>query len=171
MPKILPSLIFGAASGAAYRYIVRSQRKKRNENLNGQSVLVGVGSAALFYGVSSLISGQDNRIPDTGNSQNTPPSNQGTFPAIWYRSQADALYTAFWGSIIYEDDQAIERILKMVNNIADVNNLIAAYGIRGTGILIRDEYNLPQTITRYLDDSNRAEVNRVYNEKGINFQW
>lgn len=96
-----------------------------------------------------------------------------TFDAAVYNSLADSIEAAVWGGLlsVTEDDEAIFDALRKMKNLDDVKALIKAYGIRGEGIVLQEYYNLPQTITLYLDESYKNEINALYSQRGINYQF
>lgn len=95
--------------------------------------------------------------------------NNLTYNEAWYVQQADVIEQAVWGgSAFWEDDDAIESVLLMLNSDDDFIALSNAYGVRGRGVVLRDYYNLIQTIQEYLDDSNKEAVNQNYASKGMN---
>lgn len=96
-----------------------------------------------------------------------------SFDNAVYNSLADSIEAAVWGGLlsVNEDDEAIFDALRKMKNLDDVKALIKAYGIRGEGIVLQEYYNLPQTITLYLDSSYKNEINALYSQRGINYQF
>lgn len=96
-----------------------------------------------------------------------------TFDDSVYQTQADNIEAAVWGGLLSltEDDAAIFDALNKMQNIDDVKRLIQVYGIRGEGIVLQEYYNLPQTITMYLDNDYKEQINSIYLQRGINFTW
>lgn len=96
-----------------------------------------------------------------------------TYDDSVYQTQADNIEAAVWGGLLSltEDDAAIFDALNKMQNIDDVKRLIQVYGIRGEGIVLQEYYNLPQTITMYLDNDYKEQINSIYLQKGINFTW
>lgn len=96
-----------------------------------------------------------------------------TYDDAVYSSLADQIQAAVWGSILdlTEDDEAMRDALLKMETLDDVKKLIVVYGVRGEGIVLQEYYNLPQTITKYLDTDYKQEVNAVYQQKGIQYQW
>lgn len=96
-----------------------------------------------------------------------------TYDDSVYQTQADNIEAAVWGGLLSltEDDAAIFDALNKMQNIDDVKRLIQVYGIRGEGIVLQEYYNLPQTITMYLDNDYKEQINAIYLQRGINFTW
>lgn len=96
-----------------------------------------------------------------------------TYDDSVYQTQADNIEAAVWGGLLSltEDDAAIFDALNKMQNIDDVKRLIQVYGIRGEGIVLQEYYNLPQTITMYLDNDYKEQLNSIYLQRGINFTW
>lgn len=96
-----------------------------------------------------------------------------TFDDSVYQTQADNIEAAVWGGLLSltEDDAAIFDALNKMQNIDDVKRLIQVYGIRGEGLVLQEYYNLPQTITMYLDNDYKEQINAIYLQRGINFTW
>lgn len=91
-----------------------------------------------------------------------------SYPDNWYLQQADIIEQAVWaGSALWEDDDAIQNTLLMCMNDDDFYQLSNAYGVRGRGVVLRDYYNLQQTVQEYLDDDNKEAVNANYASKGM----
>lgn len=112
-----------------------------------------------------------------GTSQNIEvDTNQLTYPENQYKIFADAIFTAVWGDSVIaswtEDDEAIASILKQMRTTDDVYQLIRAYGVRYVGVLFNsDGGNLVTTVTEYLDNDLKKEVNETYTARGIDFIW
>jgi hypothetical protein len=96
-----------------------------------------------------------------------------TYDDSVYQTQADNIEAAVWGGVLEltEDDAAIFDALNKMQNIDDVKRLIQVYGIRGEGIVLQEYYNLPQTITIFLDNDYKEQINAIYLQRGINFFW
>jgi hypothetical protein len=96
-----------------------------------------------------------------------------TYDDTVYQTQADNIEAAVWGGLLSltEDDAAIFDALNKMQNIDDVKRLIQVYGIRGEGLVLQEYYNLPQTITMYLDNDYKDQINAIYLQRGINFTW
>jgi hypothetical protein len=96
-----------------------------------------------------------------------------TYDDSVYQTQADNIEAAVWGGLlsVTEDDAAIFDALNVMQNLDDVKKLIQVYGIRGEGLVLQEYYNLPQTITMYLDNDYKEQINAVYSQKGINFKF
>jgi len=111
----------------------------------------------------------------TGGSQEDVQVNKAnlTYDDIVYNGLADQIQSAVWGGVvdITEDDEAIFDALNKMENLDDVKRLIQVYGVRGEGIIIQEYYNLPVTITKYLDSDYKEQINSIYLQKGINYQW
>lgn len=100
------------------------------------------------------------------------PSNL-TYDDSVYQTQADNIEAAVWGGLlsVTEDDAAIFDALNVMQTLDDVKKLIQVYGIRGEGLVLQEYYNLPQTITMYLDNDYKEQINAVYSQRGINFKF
>ena len=96
-----------------------------------------------------------------------------TYDDTVYQTQADNIEAAVCGGLLSltEDDAAIFDALNKMQNIDDVKRLIQVYGIRGEGLVLQEYYNLPQTITMYLDNDYKDQINAIYLQRGINFTW
>lgn len=123
---------------------------------------------AVTEGVTDLFGAPENA--ETGGSENLPvDTNNLTYNESWYVQQADVIEQSVWaGSGLWEDDEAMEAVLVMLNTDDDFIALSNAYGVRGRGVVLRDYYNLIQTVQEYLDDSNKEAVNQNYAAKGMN---
>lgn len=96
-----------------------------------------------------------------------------TFDDSVYQTQADNIEAAVWGGLlsVTEDDAAIFDALNVMQTLDDVKKLIQVYGIRGEGLILQEYYNLPQTITMYLDSDYKEQINALYSQRGINFKF
>jgi hypothetical protein len=96
-----------------------------------------------------------------------------TYDDAVYQTQADNIEAAVWGGLlsVTEDDEAIFDALNKMQTLDDVKRLIQVYGIRGEGIILQEYYNLPQTITMYLDNDYKEQINSIYLQRGINFTF
>ncbi len=101
--------------------------------------------------------GCDNVQGMTWTKKNIQSFADGIEAALWYQ---------FYGTV--EDDLAVAAILKQMRSTGDITALICEYGVRGS---MEEKYNLPQSITSYLDEDLKAAVNLYYVGKGINWQW
>jgi hypothetical protein len=113
--------------------------------------------------------------PQGGGAQDDVVVNENnlTFDKAVYSSLADKIEAAVWGGVfsVTENDEAIFDALNQMKNLDDVKELIKIYGVRGEGILLQEYYNLPQTITLYLDDSYRNQINTLYLQRGIKYTF
>lgn len=96
-----------------------------------------------------------------------------SFDQSVYNSLADQIEAAVWGGIMAatEDDEAIFDALRKMKNLDDVKELIKAYGVRGEGIVLQEYYNLPQTITLFLDSDYKEQINSLYSQRGIKYTF
>jgi hypothetical protein len=134
-----------------------------------QKIGAGVGLFVIGRLVYKAFSTHD--IADTGNSQDLPVTGKLTYNEAMYRGLADGIQAAFWsGTGWTEDDTAIGTALKQMYTDADVQKLVSTYGARG-GFLLGSALNLPQTVTAYLDNDVKTEVNNDYQKKGIQYRW
>lgn len=110
-----------------------------------------------------------------GQTQEEVSVNAGnlTFDSAVYNSLADQIEAAVWGGLLSltEDDEVIFDALRKMKNLDDVKELIRVYGIRGEGVVLQEYYNLPQTITLYLDSDYKNQINALYSQRGINYQF
>lgn len=128
-----------------------------------------VGGAILYF----LLRRKDE---SGGTSENLDVDTSGlTYPENQYKILADSIEAYVWGSGVLpsftEDDAAIGEALKSMMTLDDIYFLIEKYGRRNAGIFIREGGNLVQTITEYLDEDIKNEVNQVYQARGLNFFW
>lgn len=158
------ALLIGAGAYAASRVL---NKKKGTE---GISVAIGAGAALLSYVVSSI----GDKSGGTSQDIVSNPAKL-TYPKNQYKAFADAIEDAIWGNSIlpqiWENDDAIAAVLLEMQNIDDVYELISAYGKRYVGMFIQEGGNLVQTVSRYLDDDLKRDVNNAYQQKSINFRW
>jgi hypothetical protein len=98
-----------------------------------------------------------------------------TYPKNDYKIWADTLEAFIWGTSIMgvfsEDDEGIGEILILMHNDNDIAQLIKDYGIRTTGILLKEGGNLVESIATYLDQDVKEVVNIEYEARGIKFRW
>ena len=94
-----------------------------------------------------------------------------TYNTSQYKLLADAIEAAVWSSVWTEDDAEFAEALKACWTDDDVTKLICEYGVRGRGLLIKEHYNLPQTVEQFLDDGDKEDVNTLYNERGMTIYW
>jgi len=142
------------------------------KNNNAPWIVGGIVGAIILYNV--LTSDESGGISDT--SDNTKPDKSNlTYLVGAYDIWADEIEAAIYGGYaivsLWEDDTAIAFVLKQMETIDDVYQLIRAYGRRYVGVFISDGGNLPQAVTEYLDNDLKSEVNQDYQTKGIPFQW
>jgi hypothetical protein len=91
-----------------------------------------------------------------------------TFPSWKYEQLADEIEADVWGGLAFtENDDEIEAALKQLQTDDDFIQLSNAYGVRGRGLVLRDYYNLVQTLDIYLDDDNRENVNAYFASKNM----
>jgi hypothetical protein len=100
--------------------------------------------------------------------------SKASFLAQTYEQLADRLEADFYPDALggwTENDHDIGNVLMQMQKNEDVAALICAYNVRGRGYIIREYYNLPQAVARYLDEDVKAAVNADYQRKGLNFRW
>ena len=139
-----------------------------------QSKKIGLGilgAGVLYFLVKNINSGT--RLSDYCGEKLDP-----TFKPELFSLMADQMEAAIWNDqwgIGTEDDGTMEAILSSLNNDDDVLALVCAYGERGPETFIDSifwgKYDLVESITMYLDDSNKDDVNEVYEQKGIGYRW
>jgi hypothetical protein len=137
-------------------------------------VLIGGGIIAAYLLYQALFR-EDNKAGGTSDENlNIDPANL-TYDKDTYKAFADGIEASVFGSygIItpWEDDDTIGVILKRMYTLDDVKSLIKAYGKRYVNILENEGGNLVFTITSYLDEDVKEDVNNTYTSRGINFQW
>jgi hypothetical protein len=144
----------------------------KNEDLKTALIIIVV--LFVLYRVNKFFSAVGSGIgaPDgsqTGGSEEHQPNMQNlTFPTWKYEQLADIIESSVWGGLAFtENDDAIEEALKECQTDDDFIALSAAYGVRGRGVILRDYYNLVQTLNLYLDNSNRENVNTDFESKGM----
>jgi len=121
----------------------------------------------FLKGVGSVV-GAPEGVQTGGSEQQQPNPANLTFPTWKYEQLADTIEGAVWGGLAFtENDDEIEEALIQLETDDDFIGLSAAYGVRGRGIILRDYYNLLQTLDLYLDDSNRENVNNNFAGKGM----
>ena len=122
----------------------------------------------FLKGVGSVIGAPEGAT--TGGSEQAQPNPTNLmFPSWKYEQLADTIEAAVWGGLAFtENDDEIEEALKQCQNDDDFIAISAAYGVRGRGLVLRDYYNLLQTLEMYLDESNRDNVNADFQQKGMN---
>lgn len=145
----------------------------KNEDITTALIIIIV--LFVLYRVNKFFSAVGSGIgapagSQTGGSEQTQPNAQNlTFPTWKYEQLADTIESAVWGGLAFtENDEEIEEALKQCQTDDDYIALSSAYGVRGRGVVLRDYYNLTQTLDLYLDDSNRDAVNADFQSKGMN---
>jgi hypothetical protein len=106
-------------------------------------------------------------------SQDIKPGTDLTYSANDYELFADSIETAFWGNLggFYEDDELAFNVLEKMRTNDDLYKLAQVYGTRGRGIIIQDGYNLIQTVERLLDNEYKNQLNELYSQRGIKYQF
>lgn len=135
---------------------------------------VAIIAAALYilYKLKSAFSPPEGTI--TGGTAQSQPVNEAntTWSAGELASYADEIEALVWSGLGFsEDDEQIGQILSLMNTKDDVQALINTYGTRGKGYIIQEYYNLPQTISKYLDTDVKDRVNQIYRNKKISYTW
>jgi len=150
---------------------------KIQNTTSGTKYTVGAvaGIIAGAWLLSKLFS-NDKSGGQSDESGNTKPDKKNLSYALGaYEIWADEIETSIFGSygitLPWEDDEKIGEILKYMNTLDDVYQLINAYGRRYVGVFIQDGGNLAQTISSYLDEDIVSEVNQNYEQKNISFRW
>jgi hypothetical protein len=139
------------------------------------TLLIGIVVLYVLYKLNQFLTGAGNYVgaptgAQTGGSEQQQPNAQNlSFPSWKYEQLADTIESAVWGGLAFtENDDEIEEALKQCQNDDDFIAISAAYGVRGRGLVLRDYYNLLQTLEMYLDESNRDNVNADFQQKGMN---
>jgi hypothetical protein len=157
-------------------------KKEIDKNFLIKAGVIAVGGLLVYRAVKNLFgsgtgtagSGGGTTAPESIDCVNIWNNPNLTFEKYSYYNDADAIYTAIQGTTFivswWEDDTAIENILKKANNDFDVQALICAFGLRKPSILSASQ-PLGAYITEYLDSSNKEAVNSYYRYKGISHQW
>lgn len=138
------------------------------------SKLFGSGDGNAGFGDGNAGSGGGTTAPESIDCVNIWNNSNLSYDKFTYYNDADAIFTAIQGTTIFvswwEDDTAIENILKKANNGFDVQALICAFGLRKPSLLSAAQ-PLGAYITEYLDGTNKEAVNSYYRYKGISHQW
>jgi len=137
------------------------------------TIVVVIAAVYLIYklvkGITSFGSAPENAKPDaTSDTQISVNKQNLTWPLDNFTTFADQAYQAVWGGFGSEEDEQLAEILSEMNTDDDVKQLIKTYGVRGETFRY---YNLPQTITSYLDNDLRVAVNKIYQDKKILYRW
>ena len=158
-------------------------KKEIDKNFLIKAGVIAVGGLLVYRAIKNLFGSGTNGNAGSGGGTTAPESIDCN--SIWnnpalsydkysYYNDADAIFTAIQGTTIivswWEDDTAIENILKKANNDLDVQALICAFGLRKPSLLSPAQ-PLGAYITEYLDESNKQAVNSYYRYKGISHQW
>ncbi|MEO0896284.1 MAG: hypothetical protein AAFY71_07805 [Bacteroidota bacterium] len=104
-------------------------------------------------------------------------ANQGqrtTHPDYTIEAFADQIHESLRYSMVADNKDRAESLLKMMNNDMDVLALITAYGrrqLRMFGLPDGNKKNLPETIASELWANQIARVNKLYEERGIQHRW
>ncbi len=128
---------------------------------------------SIFGGLNQSIVGETETGLGSGTSQNEiiVEKEELSYPENNYLMWADQLEGAFYATYLTEDDELIGKILKYMKNDTDVAFLTTKYGIRDGGHWFNTNYNLPQAVGAYLDDSIKNAVNLDYQKKGITYRF
>lgn len=101
-----------------------------------------------------------------------------TFPPYVYASLATQLEASVWDAPlgpIVENDEDMYDVLALMKTDDDVIELACAYGERGPDGWIDSELwgklDLVETVSLYLDDNYKEDLNELYEDLGINFRW
>jgi hypothetical protein len=101
------------------------------------------------------------------------PGTDLTYSNNEYILFADTIESAFWdtfGNFTEDDELAFEVLSKMQTN-DDFYKLVKVYGTRGRGLIIVDAYNLIQSIEILLDNEYKEQLNNLYSQRGIKYQF
>jgi hypothetical protein len=121
----------------------------------------------FFKGVGASVGAPEGTQSGGSEEQQANPSKL-TFPSWKYEQLADEIEADVWGgAALTENDNEIEAALKQLQTDDDFIELSSAYGVRGRGAVLRDYYNLVQTLEIYLDDDNRENVNAYFASKNM----
>jgi len=157
-------------------------KKKIDKNFLIKAGVYAVGGLLIYRAISKLFgsgdgnagSGGGTTAPESIDCVNIWNNSNLSYDKFSYYNDADAIFTAIQGTTFivswWEDDTAIENILKKANNGFDVQALICAFGLRKPSLLSPAQ-PLGAYITEYLDESNKEAVNSYYRYKGISHQW
>ena len=96
-----------------------------------------------------------------------------SYPANEYLLMADTIEDAAWGTFgsFTEDDALMYGTMAKLQNNDDLYQLAKVYGVRGVGLIIVDEYNLIQTIEKFLDNDYKRQLNELYARRGITYRF
>jgi hypothetical protein len=158
---------------------------KTNKNID-LAITIGI-IIILIYALKKIIGLIQNPlgIPEQsgGTSEQTADPNQSnlTKPKSQYASWCDTIEEIIWGSgmipspstwyMSEEERNQIVYIMKQMNNIDDVQEMVKTYGKRGRGLILQDYPNLVQTLNQYLEPSDRQAINYDYELKFIPFAF
>jgi hypothetical protein len=159
-------------------------KKELDKNFLIKAGIYAVGGFFVYRAIKNLFgSGNGNGNAGSGGGMTAPESidcnniwnNPNlSFDKYSYYNDADAIFTAIQGTTIivswWEDDTAIQNILKKANNDYDIQALICAFGLRKPSLLSPAQ-PLGAFILEYLDLSDKDAVNSYYRYKGISHQW
>lgn len=156
-----------------------------NKNLD-LAITIGI-IVILLYAVKKIVGIIENPlgIPEqsggTSDTSVTPVQSNLTKPKSQYAVWCDNIEDIVWGSgtlpsfsslyVSEEERNQIVFIMKQMNNIDDVQEMIKVYGKRGRGLILQDYPNLVQTLNQYLTPEDRNAINYDYQLKSIPFAF
>jgi hypothetical protein len=138
--------------------------------MDNKKIIIIIVILFLVYKIVSKIF----RDKETDSSQNVEvDKTKLSYPANEYLLMADTIEDAAWGTFgsFTEDDALMYGTMAKMKNNDDLYQLAKVYGIRGVGVVIVDEYNLIQTIEKYLDNDYKRQLNALYAQRGITYRF
>lgn len=124
----------------------------------------------IFSGVGGIVTPPEGSVIGGTSDKNTVNKSKLTYKESVYKQMADAIEVAVWSSLLgqfSEDDEVIFSELSRLKTDDDFYYLSNIYKVRGRGIVVKDYYNLTQTITKYLDKSYKNDLNALYASRGM----
>ena len=139
--------------------------------MDNKKVLIIIVILFLVYKIVSKIF-RDDKEKDSSQNVEVNQANL-SYPANEYLLMADTIEDAAWGTFgsFTEDDALMYGTMAKMKNNDDLYQLAKVYGIRGVGVVIVDEYNLVQTVERYLDNDYKRQLNALYAQRGIIYRF
>jgi hypothetical protein len=138
--------------------------------MDNKRIIIAIVLLFLVYKIVSKIF----RDKETNTSQNVEVNEANlSYPANEYLLMADTIEDAAWGTFgsFSEDDALMYGTMAKLQNNDDLYQLAKVYGIRGVGLIIVDEYNLIQTIEKFLDNDYKRQLNALYAQRGITYRF
>jgi hypothetical protein len=138
--------------------------------MDNKRIIIAIVLLFLIYKIVSKIF--RNKETNTSENVNVNKTNL-SYPENEYLLMADTIEEAAWGTFgsFTEDDALMFGTMAKLQNNDDLYQLTKVYGIRGVGLVIVDEYNLVQTIEKFLDNDYKRQLNALYAQRGITYRF